>query len=186
MNIWNAWNISHLRYVFQGHESFVSHESMEQLHRFLFVLGTSHVFYSFVAIALAMIKVIQLHSIVPKSNQSISSNYQNFPSISLYASFGCRSIAGKCGKIKPRWWLFKDQKVNWLYVDYSWMMVWPKKKYSTTILYSFLIISPSFVIFLNFIHQKLFQAMKEWEEWPHSYLTTHPILGASTRFWFGW
>ncbi|XP_017249990.1 MLO-like protein 4 isoform X1 [Daucus carota subsp. sativus] len=44
-------------YCPQGHESFVSHESMEQLHRFLFVLGTSHVFYSFVAIALAMIKI---------------------------------------------------------------------------------------------------------------------------------
>ncbi|KAK1357670.1 hypothetical protein POM88_050926 [Heracleum sosnowskyi] len=44
-------------YCPEGHESFVSHESMEQLHRFLFVLGTSHVIYSFVAIALAMIKI---------------------------------------------------------------------------------------------------------------------------------
>lgn len=47
----------HDHYCPKGHESFVSHESMEQLHRFLFVLGTSHVFYSFVAIALAMIKI---------------------------------------------------------------------------------------------------------------------------------
>lgn len=41
----------------QGQESFASHESLEQLHRFIFVLGVTHVSYSFVAIALAMIKV---------------------------------------------------------------------------------------------------------------------------------
>ncbi|CAK7334225.1 unnamed protein product [Dovyalis caffra] len=41
----------------EGHESFVSHESLEQLHRLMFVLGVTHVSYSFVAIALAMIKI---------------------------------------------------------------------------------------------------------------------------------
>ncbi|XAR73765.1 hypothetical protein NMG60_11007844 [Bertholletia excelsa] len=41
----------------QGHESFASYESLEQLHRFLFALGVTHVFYSFAAIALAMIKI---------------------------------------------------------------------------------------------------------------------------------
>jgi hypothetical protein len=47
---------------FQGHESFVSHESLEQLHCLVFVLGITHVAYSFFAIALAMIKVdISLH-----------------------------------------------------------------------------------------------------------------------------
>ncbi|KAM7261101.1 hypothetical protein ACFE04_026576 [Oxalis oulophora] len=40
-----------------GYESFASHESLEQLHRFIFVLGITHVSYSFVAIALAMIKI---------------------------------------------------------------------------------------------------------------------------------
>ncbi|KAJ6736856.1 MLO-LIKE PROTEIN 1 [Salix viminalis] len=40
-----------------GHESFVSHESLEQLHRLMFVLGVIHVSYSFIAIALAMIKI---------------------------------------------------------------------------------------------------------------------------------
>ena len=44
-------------YVVKGHESFVSHESLEQLHRLMFVLGATHVSYSFIAIALAMIKV---------------------------------------------------------------------------------------------------------------------------------
>ncbi|KAL2520354.1 MLO-like protein 4 [Forsythia ovata] len=41
----------------EGREPFVSYESLEQLHRFLFVLGVTHVSYSFIAIALAMIKI---------------------------------------------------------------------------------------------------------------------------------
>lgn len=47
--------------VCQGLESFASYESLEQLHRFIFVLGVTHVLYSFVAIALAMIKVDKFH-----------------------------------------------------------------------------------------------------------------------------
>ncbi|CAJ1930423.1 unnamed protein product [Sphenostylis stenocarpa] len=41
----------------QGHESLASYESLEQLHRFVFVLGVTHVTYSFLAVALAMIKL---------------------------------------------------------------------------------------------------------------------------------
>ncbi|KAM7251466.1 hypothetical protein ACFE04_023349 [Oxalis oulophora] len=41
----------------QGHEPFVSLEGLEQLHRFLFVLGITHVLYSCLAIALAMSKI---------------------------------------------------------------------------------------------------------------------------------
>ncbi|XP_015064050.1 MLO-like protein 4 isoform X1 [Solanum pennellii] len=41
----------------EGLQSFASKESLEQLHRFLLVLGVSHVSYSFFAIALAMIKI---------------------------------------------------------------------------------------------------------------------------------
>ncbi|GFY80429.1 seven transmembrane MLO family protein [Actinidia rufa] len=50
---------SELQHLFsvQGHDSFASYESLEQLHRFLFVLGVTHVAYSFFAIALATIKV---------------------------------------------------------------------------------------------------------------------------------
>ncbi|XP_038723958.1 MLO-like protein 4 [Tripterygium wilfordii] len=44
-------------YCPEGQESFASYESLEQLHRFVFVLGVIHVSYSFVAIALAMIKI---------------------------------------------------------------------------------------------------------------------------------
>ncbi|XP_078170954.1 seven transmembrane MLO family protein [Carex rostrata] len=41
----------------EGHESFVSLEGLEQLHRFLFVLGITHVLYSFVTVVLSMIKI---------------------------------------------------------------------------------------------------------------------------------
>lgn len=44
-------------YCPEGQEPFVSHESLEQLHRLMFVLGATHVSYSFIAIALAMIKI---------------------------------------------------------------------------------------------------------------------------------
>ncbi|PON89352.1 Mlo-related protein [Trema orientale] len=44
-------------YCSEGHESFASYESLEQLHRFIFVLGITHVLYSFAAIALAMLKI---------------------------------------------------------------------------------------------------------------------------------
>ncbi|KAM7516123.1 hypothetical protein LguiA_005706 [Lonicera macranthoides] len=41
----------------EGREPLASRESLEQLHRLMFVLGVTHVFYSFLAIALAMIKI---------------------------------------------------------------------------------------------------------------------------------
>ncbi|KOM28077.1 hypothetical protein LR48_Vigan499s002100 [Vigna angularis] len=44
-------------YCPEGHESLASYESLEQLHRFVFVLGVTHVTYSFLAVALAMIKL---------------------------------------------------------------------------------------------------------------------------------
>lgn len=41
----------------EGHEPFVSYEGLEQLHRFLFVLGITHVLYSCVVVGLAMSKI---------------------------------------------------------------------------------------------------------------------------------
>ncbi|KAL0551348.1 hypothetical protein IC582_010434 [Cucumis melo] len=49
-------------YCPEGRESFASYESLEQLHRLIFVLGVTHVLYSFIAIALAMIKVDVSHN----------------------------------------------------------------------------------------------------------------------------
>ncbi|KAG2556245.1 hypothetical protein PVAP13_8NG072000 [Panicum virgatum] len=41
----------------EGHEPFVSYEGLDQLHRFLFILGITHVVYSFVTVVLSMIKI---------------------------------------------------------------------------------------------------------------------------------
>ncbi|XP_028775249.1 MLO-like protein 4 [Neltuma alba] len=58
MTVFNEHGNSGLHdYCPEGHESFASYDSLEQLHRFIFVLGITHVSYSFVAIALAMIKI---------------------------------------------------------------------------------------------------------------------------------
>ncbi|GMN49525.1 hypothetical protein TIFTF001_018691 [Ficus carica] len=48
---------SHSHQCGVGREPFVSYEGLEQLHRFLFVLGITHVLYSCVAVGLAMSKV---------------------------------------------------------------------------------------------------------------------------------
>ncbi|XP_073013422.1 MLO-like protein 4 [Typha latifolia] len=41
----------------EGHEPFVSFEGLEQLHRFLFILGITHVLYSFITVVLSMMKI---------------------------------------------------------------------------------------------------------------------------------
>ncbi|KQJ89165.1 MLO-like protein 4 isoform X2 [Brachypodium distachyon] len=41
----------------EGHEPFVSYEGLEQLHRFLFILGFTHVLYSFLTVVLSMFKI---------------------------------------------------------------------------------------------------------------------------------
>ncbi|XP_038976618.1 MLO-like protein 4 [Phoenix dactylifera] len=41
----------------EDHEPFVSFEGLEQLHRFVFILGITHVLYSFVTVVLSMIKI---------------------------------------------------------------------------------------------------------------------------------
>ncbi|WOL11138.1 MLO-like protein 4 [Canna indica] len=41
----------------EGYEPFVSFEGLEQLHRFLFILGITHVLYSFITVVLSMIKI---------------------------------------------------------------------------------------------------------------------------------
>lgn len=61
---WEVYIVCHsicCYFAFQGRESFASYESLEQLHRLIFILGITHVSYNFIAIALAMIKVGIFH-----------------------------------------------------------------------------------------------------------------------------
>ncbi|XP_057865157.1 MLO-like protein 4 isoform X2 [Cryptomeria japonica] len=68
-----------INYCSKGHEPFVSYESLEQLHRFLFILGVTHVFYCCLTMLFAMIKIyswrpweIEAHSrlIVPEGTRT--------------------------------------------------------------------------------------------------------------------
>jgi len=43
----------------QGEEPFVSLEGLEQLHRFIFVMAVTHIFYSCLTMVLAIVKVSQ-------------------------------------------------------------------------------------------------------------------------------
>uniref|UniRef100_A0A2P2JVS4 MLO-like protein n=1 Tax=Rhizophora mucronata TaxID=61149 RepID=A0A2P2JVS4_RHIMU len=59
-NVSMARDLAYIRqrdYCPEGYESFASSESLEQLHRLMFVLVIIHTSYSFIAIALGMIKV---------------------------------------------------------------------------------------------------------------------------------
>ncbi|XP_022941961.1 MLO-like protein 4 isoform X1 [Cucurbita moschata] len=60
----------------EGREPFVSYEGLEQLHRFLFVLGITHVLYSCLAVGLAMSKI---YSWKKWENQIRLSAEENWP-----------------------------------------------------------------------------------------------------------
>ncbi|CAN1233625.1 MLO-like protein 11 [Linum perenne] len=63
-------------FVYKGHESFASHDSLEQLHRLMFVLAVTHVSYSFAAIALAMIKIYSWRSWENQAKQLALQNFE--------------------------------------------------------------------------------------------------------------
>ncbi|KAF5813851.1 hypothetical protein HanRHA438_Chr03g0114421 [Helianthus annuus] len=60
----------------EGREPFVSYEGLEQLHRFLFVLGITHVLYSCVSVGLAMIKIYSWRKWEYQASQSAPENLQ--------------------------------------------------------------------------------------------------------------
>ncbi|KAK1430219.1 hypothetical protein QVD17_12796 [Tagetes erecta] len=60
----------------EGREPFVSYEGLEQLHRFLFVLGITHVLYSCVSVGLAMSKIYSWRKWEYQASQSVAENLQ--------------------------------------------------------------------------------------------------------------
>uniref|UniRef100_A0A2N9IT58 Integrase catalytic domain-containing protein n=1 Tax=Fagus sylvatica TaxID=28930 RepID=A0A2N9IT58_FAGSY len=60
----------------EGHEPFVSYQGLEQLHRFLFVLGVTHVLYSCVAVGLAMSKIYSWRKWETQANLMAEENFQ--------------------------------------------------------------------------------------------------------------
>ncbi|CAK9175702.1 unnamed protein product [Ilex paraguariensis] len=60
----------------KGHEPFVSYEGLEQLHRFLFVLGVTHVLYSCIAVGLAMSKIYSWRKWENQASLVADANFQ--------------------------------------------------------------------------------------------------------------
>ncbi|KAA3482375.1 MLO-like protein 4 [Gossypium australe] len=60
----------------EGREPFVSFEGLEQLHRFLFVLGITHVLYSCLAVGLAMSKIYSWRKWENQANSIADGNLQ--------------------------------------------------------------------------------------------------------------
>ncbi|CAN1176485.1 MLO-like protein 11 [Linum perenne] len=76
-------------FVYKGHESFASHDSLEQLHRLMFVLAVTHVSYSFAAIALAMIKIYSWRSWENQAKQLALQNFEGKGIHSPVFSWSC-------------------------------------------------------------------------------------------------
>ncbi|CAL0300778.1 unnamed protein product [Lupinus luteus] len=70
----------------EGHEPFVSYEGLEQLHRFLFVLGITHVLYSCLAVALAMSKIYSWRKWENQATMAADGNLQGL-NIYFWLSF---------------------------------------------------------------------------------------------------
>nr|XP_043629505.1 MLO-like protein 4 [Erigeron canadensis] len=60
----------------EGREPFVSYEGLEQLHRFLFVLGITHVLYSCVSVGLSMSKIYSWRKWEYQASQLAAENLQ--------------------------------------------------------------------------------------------------------------
>ncbi|GFY89360.1 seven transmembrane MLO family protein [Actinidia rufa] len=61
----------------EGREPFVSYEGLEQLHRFLFVLGITHVLYSCIAVGLAMSKIYSWRKWENQASLALDANLQD-------------------------------------------------------------------------------------------------------------
>ncbi|VAH39000.1 unnamed protein product [Triticum turgidum subsp. durum] len=92
----------------EGFESFVSHEGLEQLHRFIFVMAVTHVTYSCLTMLLAILKSIHgengrmkhleiITNLFPRlrMHQQLEGNHQHLPN-PLHSDFGVK-IMRSCG-----------------------------------------------------------------------------------------
>ncbi|KAK9129472.1 hypothetical protein Sjap_009959 [Stephania japonica] len=90
-------------YCPEGSEPFASYESLEQLHRLLFVLGIVHICYNFVTVALAMLKRLRVH---------------------FYDPCSCRYKAGTHGRVEQSSWLliYENHELHLSYDFHSYML----------------------------------------------------------------
>ncbi|KAH1224017.1 MLO-like protein 4 [Glycine max] len=102
-------------YCPEGHESLASYESLEQLHRFVFVLGITHITYSFIAVALAMIKIYSWRTWENEAKtiavQSIQDNSQSTSRLRRLNTFIFHHTSHPWSHHKILVWLDTDEPV---------------------------------------------------------------------------
>ncbi|XP_062227169.1 MLO-like protein 14 [Phragmites australis] len=67
----------------EGYESFVSHEGLEQLHRFIFVMAVTHVTYSCLTMLLAILKI---HKWRKWEDEAFRDNHESFSQIAYVSA----------------------------------------------------------------------------------------------------
>ncbi|KAL6651637.1 hypothetical protein ACP70R_010562 [Stipagrostis hirtigluma subsp. patula] len=73
----------HRQVCHEGYESFVSHEGLEQLHRFIFVMAVTHVTYSCLTMLLAILKI---HNWRKWEDEAFRDNHESFSHIAYVSA----------------------------------------------------------------------------------------------------
>ncbi|XP_020163398.1 MLO-like protein 14 isoform X1 [Aegilops tauschii subsp. strangulata] len=94
----------------EGFESFVSHEGLEQLHRFIFVMAVTHVTYSCLTMLLAILKV---HTWRKWEDEAFRDNHESFSQIA-YASATRRQPPALTKSSSFRFWS-QNNAVMWVF-----------------------------------------------------------------------
>ncbi|CAM0901763.1 unnamed protein product [Alopecurus aequalis] len=100
----------HIQSCPKGYESFVSHEGLEQLHRFIFVMALTHVTYSCLTMLLAIIKV---HTWRKWEDEAFRDNHESFSQIA-YVSATRRQPPALTKSYSFRFWS-QNNAVMWLF-----------------------------------------------------------------------
>uniref|UniRef100_A0A0E0PFV5 MLO-like protein n=1 Tax=Oryza rufipogon TaxID=4529 RepID=A0A0E0PFV5_ORYRU len=72
----------------EGYESFVSHEGLEQLHRFIFVMAVTHVTYSCLTMLLAILKRLPIYQLL-EGNQHLADLIHSALGVKIMRSSFC-------------------------------------------------------------------------------------------------
>ncbi|XP_071722109.1 MLO-like protein 4 [Rutidosis leptorrhynchoides] len=114
------------RYCPEGHESFASHESLEQMHRFVFLLAATHVSYSFIAIAFAMIKIlswktweIQAQNIAKKNLEKTPLEATNSSKMNRLSTFIVHRVSHPWSQHRILVWLLCFGRQFWSSINHS-------------------------------------------------------------------
>ncbi|KAL5215114.1 hypothetical protein ABZP36_004266 [Zizania latifolia] len=103
----------HLQGCPEGHESFVSHEGLEQLHRFIFVMAVTHVTYSCLTMLLAILKI---HTWRKWEDEAFRDNHESFSQIAYVSATRRQPTLGRSYSLRS--WT-ENSAVKWLFCFFA-------------------------------------------------------------------